>query len=187
MFSKRKILLRKGLTLVELVVVVMIISILFTFVSISLVNLIRPSVSTTVDKFKETLLYCYKTAMIHNEAVLLKINLDENKYSAYRVTRNEEGIHERKILEIGLPSNSKIREIIDIRGVRYETGEIIVPFTYTGVAEDYTFHFGNDSTTERSVLLYRYNGKVVVKPGEVTRIAKDDKSGTSVDFEENNE
>lgn len=179
--------IRKGLTLVELVVVVMILSILFTFVSVALVNLIRPSASTIVDKFKETLMYCYKTAMIHNEAVLLKINLDENKYAAFRVTRNEEGIQERKILESGFPSYSKIREIVDIRGVRYETGVVIVPFTYTGVAEDYTFHFGDESTTERSVLLYRYNGKVVVKPGEVTRIAKDDKSGTSTDLEENNE
>ncbi len=179
--------IKKGLTLVELVVVVMILAILFTFVSVSLMNLIRPSVATTVDKFKETLIYCYKTAMIHNEAVLLKINLDERKYAAFRVTRNEEGIKERKILEAGFPSHSKIREIIDIRGIRYEAGEIIVPFTYTGVAEDYTFHFGDDSNTERSVLLYRYNGKVVVKPGEVTRVAKDDKSGTSVDFDENNE
>lgn len=175
------------MTLVETVVVVMILSILVVYISTALMGFIRPSPSDTVDKFRETLKYCYRMAMIHNQAVILKVDIDEKRYSAFRVTRSDEGIEEKKFLEIGLPSNSRIREIIDIRGVKYESGIVNIPFTYTGVSEDFTFHFGDDSTTVRTVLLYRYNGKVIVKPGEVTRIAKEDKGGSMIDFEDSQE
>ncbi len=176
--------LRRGMTLVETVVVVMIISILVVYISTALLSFIRPSPSDTVDKFKETLKYCYRLAMIHNQAVILKVNLDENKYSAYRVIRSEEGIEEKKFLEIGLPSNARIKKIIDLRGVNYDTGIVNIPFTYTGVAEDFSFHFGNDSQVVRSVILYKYNGKVIVKPGEVSRVAKENPAGSSIDLEE---
>ncbi len=173
---------RKGLTLIETVVVIFIIGILMSYTISSLRSVIRPSVSDTVEKFRQGIVYCYRSAMLHNQAVLLKIDLEKQKYSAYRIVRSEDGITEKKILESSLTSNSYIREIVDIRGVVFDKGELVIPFTYTGVSEDYSFHFGDDSGTQKSLLMYRYNGKIIVREGEITRKARDEKNSKS-DFD----
>ncbi|MCE9500537.1 MAG: hypothetical protein K8R21_08575, partial [Leptospira sp.] len=51
----------------------------------------------------------------------------------------------------------------------YETGHLRIPFTYNGTTEDYNIHIGDDSTIRKTILLYKYRGKVGVKNGEVNR------------------
>lgn len=177
---------RKGLTLVEIAVVVFIMGILMSYVISSLKNIFRPSVADTVEKFRQSIVFCYQSALLHNQAVLLKVNLDDQKYTAYRVVRSEDGITEKKIIASSFTSNSHVREIVDIRGVVHERGEIVIPFTYTGVSEDYSFHFGDDSGTQKTLLLYRYNGKITIKDGEVTRKARNDSTKKS-DFDDADE
>jgi general secretion pathway protein H len=132
-------------------------------------SLMRPSVSGTVEKFQQALNYCYQNAIIHNQVVEMHLDIEKGNYTAYRIVRTEEGIKPKKILTADLPSNSKIINIFDLRGVKYETGIVKIPYTYTGVAEDYSIHFGDEYGIKKTLLVYRYNGKTVIKNGDVTR------------------
>ncbi|HMV43942.1 MAG TPA: type II secretion system protein [Leptospiraceae bacterium] len=161
---------RRGMTLVEIVVVVSILGLLMALMVSSVSSLIRPSSKDTADKIKAGLYYAYQTAIISNNTVLFDIDMEKNKFTAAKLIRSEEGLKEKKVLEVALPSHNKIVNVTDLRGVKYETGHLIIPFTHDGVAGDYNIHIGEDANNiYKSILLYRYNGKIVVKNGEVNR------------------
>ncbi len=161
---------RKGLTLVELAVVISIIGILMTMVISSLANLIRPSVADTSEKLKAAILFCYQTAILNNQTVILDLDIEEDKYTAYKINRKEEGLEEQKILESGkLPSYSSIVNVTDLRGVKYETGHLRIPFTHNGTSGDYNIHIGDEVKIKKTILVYKYRGKLSLKDGEVNR------------------
>ena len=165
---KRKI--RSGKTLIEIIVVISILGLLMALMVSSISGLVRPSSKDTSDKMKAGLYYAYQTAIISNQTVLFDIDMEKNKYTASKLVRSDEGLKEKKVLEVFLPSNNRVVNVTDLRGVKYETGHLIIPFTHDGVAGDYNIHLGEDANTiSKSVLLYRYNGKIVVKNGDVNR------------------
>lgn len=161
---------RKGLTLVELAVVISIIGLLMSMVISSLANLIRQSVADTSEKLKSAIQFCYETAILNNQTVILEIDIEEDKYTAYKLNRKEEGVEEKKILESGkLPSYSSIVDITDLRGMKYESGKLRIPFTHNGTAGDYNIHIGDETKIRKTILVYKYRGKIVLKDGEVNR------------------
>ncbi|MBP7281371.1 MAG: type II secretion system protein [Leptospiraceae bacterium] len=165
-----KLRIRKGMTLIEIVVVVSILGLLMALMATSISGLIRPSAKDTTDKMKAGLFYSYQTAIIGNQTVLFEIDMEKNKYTASKIIRADEGLQHKKVLEVSLPSNNRVVDVTDLRGVKYETGVLVIPFTHDGVAGDYNIHIGEDANSiNKTVLLYRYNGKIVVKNGEVNR------------------
>jgi general secretion pathway protein H len=168
----RTISIRRGLTLIEIVVVVSILGIILTISISSLKNFIRPSAVDVADKLKATLIYCHNTAIIHNQAVILQLDIENNKYIAHRIVRSETGISEKKIIEINLSSSGRLIDVVDLRGIKYDTGIVKIPFTYNGVSEDFSIHLGDEVKIKKSVLNYRYNGKVIIKEGEFSRKAR---------------
>jgi general secretion pathway protein H len=168
---------RRGLTLVEMVVVVMLIGILMTLTITSLMNFVRPSVAGTVEKFQQALNYAYQNAIIHNLAVEMQLDFDKQTYSVVRIVRTDDGIKPKKIMEVSLPYNSKLIAIYDLRGVKYDSGMVKIPYTYTGVADDFTIQFGEGSKVKKTVIVFRYNGKSMIKNGELIR--KIDTNGTT--------
>ncbi len=162
--------LRSGLTLIEMTVVVAIVSILLVIVGTSLLSFIRPSSTTIADKLKAGLVFSYRTAQISNCTVMFEIDMENNTYQAFKILRDESGVKEKKILKGKLPNNNRVVDITDIRGIKFENIKFRIPFTHNGVSEDYNIHIGSDSTSiKKTVLLYRYNGKVFVKNGEANR------------------
>ncbi|MCB1160647.1 MAG: prepilin-type N-terminal cleavage/methylation domain-containing protein, partial [Leptospiraceae bacterium] len=160
---------RRGLTLVEIIVVVSILGLLISMTVSSLMNLIIPSVSNTSEKLKAALFFCYQTAILSNQTVVLTIDFENNKYKAIRIQRTEKGLEKKVILESGMPINTKFMSITDIRGIKHETGFFSIPFTHTGIAEDYNIHLGNGSNVSKTVQLFRYNGRIEIKNGEEDR------------------
>lgn len=161
---------KKGMTLIEIIVVVSILGLLMGLMVSSISGLVRPSAKDTSDKMKAGLFYAYQTAIISNQTVLFDIDMEKNKYTASKLIRSDEGLKQKKVLEVNLPSNNKVVDVTDLRGVKYETGHLVIPFTHDGVAGDFNIHLGEDANSiTKTVLLYRYNGKVVVKNGEVNR------------------
>mgnify|MGYP000873611133 CR=1 FL=1 len=161
---------RKGMTLIEIIVVVSILGLMMALMVSSISGLVRPSSKDTADKFKAGLYYAYQTAVISNQTVLFDIDMEKNKYTASKLIRSDEGLKEKKVLEVNLPSNNRVVNITDLRGVKYETGHLVIPFTHDGVSGDYNIHIGEDANTiSKSILLYRYNGKIVIKNGDVNR------------------
>ncbi len=163
---------RRGLTLIEIVVVVSILGIILSISISSLKNFIRPSTVDVAEKLKATLIYCHNTAIIHNQAVILQIDIENNKYFAHRIIRSETGISEKKIIEIKLSSSGRLIDVVDLRGITYDTGIVKIPFTYNGVSEDFSIHLGDEYKIKKSVLNYRYNGKVIIKEGNFSRKAR---------------
>jgi prepilin-type N-terminal cleavage/methylation domain-containing protein len=178
---------RKGLTLIEIAVVIAVMGTIMAIAISSLRGLIRPSAKDTASKFQSALYFCYKNAIVHNSAVVLKIDLDLNEYNAFRIIRTEEGMKEKKILSAKLPKHSRILSVQDIRGIRQETGIALIPFTHSGVSQDYNFYFGGDSGIEKTVMNYRYNGKVIVLNGEKQRHLEDSNSKNSLFENESNQ
>jgi general secretion pathway protein H len=173
--------LKKGLTLVEMVVVVSIIGFLLAIVGASIKGFIRPSSKSISEKLKASLVYSYRAALVSNCTVVFDIDMELDKYTAYKIIRDEVGVKEKKILEGKLPKNNRVVDIVDLRGVKFENMKVRIPFTHSGISADYNIHIGEDSTNiDKTILLYRYNGKVIVKNGEVNRTAGSNReSGTS--------
>jgi general secretion pathway protein H len=170
---------RKGLTLVEIVVVVSIMGLLLSISITSVSNFIRPSTTDVSEKLKAAIIYCHKSAIIHNQAVILQLDIDKNQYIAHRIVRTETGITEKKILEVKLSSSGRLIDVVDLRGILYDSGVVKIPFTYSGVSEDYSIHLGDEYRVKKSVLNYRYNGKVVVRDGNFSRKASGNDFGNS--------
>ena len=170
---------RRGLTLVEIAVVVSIMGVLLSVSITSISSFIRPSATDVSEKLKAAIIYCHKSAIIHNQAVILQLDIDNNQYFAHRIVRSETGISEKKIMEVKLSSSGKLIDIVDIRGIKYDTGVVKIPFTYNGVSEDFSIHLGDEYRIKKSVLNYRYNGKVIVKDGNFTRTAKGNENGNN--------
>ncbi|MEM7181830.1 MAG: prepilin-type cleavage/methylation domain-containing protein [Spirochaetota bacterium] len=161
--------IRKGLTLVEQVVVVMIVGMLISMTMSSLMNLINPSAEDDADKLKASFIYCYQTARIKNQTVILELDIEKNSYQAFRLNRGDEGIDKKKLLDVSMAID--IVHVTDMRGIKYEAGKLKIPFTYSGVSEDYNIHLGSGGEIKKTVQLYRYNGRVVLKNGEKDRIS----------------
>lgn len=161
--------IRKGLSLIEQVVVVMIVGLLMSMTLSSLSNIIFPTSEDDADKLKASLIYSYQTALIKNQTVIVEIDLEKNQYKAYRLERSDEGIEKKELLNVNM--SSEVVHITDIRGIKYEEGIIKIPFTYSGVSEDFNIHLGNNGTIRKTVQLYRYNGKVKIKNGEKDRLS----------------
>ncbi|MCE9500580.1 MAG: type II secretion system GspH family protein, partial [Leptospira sp.] len=73
---------RRGLTLVEIGVSIMVIGVLMAMVASSLSNFIRPSSTDVSEKIKSALVFCYETAILNNQTVILDIDIEEDKYTA---------------------------------------------------------------------------------------------------------
>jgi len=177
---------KRGLTLIEIVVVVSILGVILSISVSSLKNFIRPSTIDVAEKLKATLIYCHNTAIIHNQAVILQIDIENNKYFAHRIVRSETGISEKKIIEINLSSSGRLIDVVDLRGIKYDTGIVKIPFTYNGVSEDFSIHLGDEYKIKKSVLNYRYNGKVIIKEGNFSRKAKGSEFNDSRNPEDEN-
>jgi general secretion pathway protein H len=178
MLSKKKS--RKGMTLIEIVVVVSIIGVLLAIVGSSISGFIRPSAKSIADKLKASMQYAYRVAMVNNCTVGFDIDMEKNTYTAFKILRDENGLKEKKILEGKFPANNKVVDITDIRGIKFENSKFRIPFTHSGISGDYNIHIGEAGSIQKTVLVYRYGGKVLVKNGEVNRVAGQNKdSGTS--------
>lgn len=185
-FSFHKSKSRRWLTLVEIIVVVGVIGVVMGFAISTLKGMIRPSATGAAEKFQKALQFCYKNAIIHNSAVMLRVDLENNTYTAFRLVRTESGLVEKKILAAKLSNFSRIMDIEDIRGIKQESGIVNIPFTYTGISEDYNIHFGNEDEIVKTVINFRYNGRTLVRDGEVHRTVEENNEKNSVFEDEKN-
>ncbi len=166
---KPKLLLKKGLTLVEMVVVMMILGILFTMTAISISNFLKPPPKETTDNIKSALMYAYQTAILNNQTVMFVLYKTENKYSVVKIDRTDEGLVEKKLLESVLPSNLTVADVMDLRGIKYESEKVEIPFNRDGISENYDIHLGQDGNIVYTIMVYKFNGRIDVVSGEKSR------------------
>ena len=166
--SKNKIgrFTRRGITLIELVVVMFLISFLIVFLATSLPNFIKTSSFESAEAVEALLNFSSRFAVLNNVQTKLIIDMDTRKIKAVALNESEKGLEEKVLKSITLPESSRVIKIIDIRGLELTKGIVEIPFSFNYVSEDYIIGIGDDEV-KTSLLNFKYNNKIVKKTGEV--------------------
>ncbi len=150
-----KISLSKGLTLVELLVVIFIISIATALIMPSFWRSQGDEVKSEAKHMSATLRYVYDQAVSKKETYIFRFNLDEDSYSfkangesrSYQIT-----IHEG-LRDIIIPSLGRVSE-----------GEVTVEFGALGPNEPITVHL-KDEGIEYTVFFNHLTGRTKIYEG----------------------
>ncbi|MCB1190278.1 MAG: hypothetical protein KDK90_07585 [Leptospiraceae bacterium] len=153
----------------EMVVVMMILGVLITMTAVSISNFIKPPPKEITDNIKAALFYAYQTAILNNQTVMFVLNRADNKYLVVKIDRTDEGLEEKKMLESSLPSNLSIVDVMDLRGIKYESEKIEIPFNRDGISENYDIHLGREGNIIYTIMIYKFNGRIEIVPGEKSR------------------
>ncbi|PJZ68526.1 prepilin-type cleavage/methylation domain-containing protein [Leptospira perolatii] len=160
---------RAGFTLIELSVVIFMIGAIMLTVLPSVAKLFTPGAQEEALVLHDAVKFCYRRSMLNQKTIFLELNVDTEEYQILEIERDENGLHEKPIFETKeLPSSSAIVDVMDARGYRYVKGKVRIPFSPTGVAEDFYIHLGPDPEIKRTLIVRRYGGKSEIKEGEET-------------------
>jgi general secretion pathway protein H len=158
---------RSGLTLVELVIVIMIVGFLMVFVGGILRNLIVPTTEDVSAKLSEAFKFGADKAQLTNQTVVFRYDFDKAEYQFFSLKREEDGITEQSILKkTKLPFYSKILKTRDFSGKVTYQGQFKILFSPQGNATDLFIYLGSDSEIKKTMQVFRYSGKIKVYPGE---------------------
>jgi general secretion pathway protein H len=158
---------RSGLTLVELVIVILVIGFLMVFVGGILRNLLVPTTEDISAKLSEAFKFGADKAQLTNQTVVFKYDFDTSEYQFFILKREEDGLVEQSILKkTKLPFYSKIIKTRDFSGKVTYQGKLKLLFTPQGTATDLFLYLGSESEIKKTMQIYRYSGKIKVYPGE---------------------
>ena len=161
---------RKGLTTIELIIVVAVIGFLFTITAVSIKNFIVPSSKDTSAIVQSSLIFAYNHALLNHKTVFFQLDMEKQEYQVFRVEREDDGIREEPITKVvSLPFNNHIFAIVDFGGRKKTEGIIRIPYSHDGTSWDVTLLMGEEGSVSKSIQVYRYGGKVYIKNGEDIR------------------
>lgn len=164
--------LRKGITSIELIVVVAVIGFLFTITALSIRNFFMPSSQDTSETVQNTLRFAYNHALLNHKTVVFYLDFENQDHQVFRIERDDEGIREEAITKkVKFPFNNNVFTAIDIGGRRYSENVLKISYTHDGTGEDYTLLMGEEGNVKKSIQIFKYGGKVKVENGEKIRLA----------------
>ncbi len=159
---------RRGLTIIEMAIVIITLGIM-----IGMLGSIISSVAflqTTKDEallLKEALVFCRRTAIKSNTTVYLEINIDENKYRAFRYARSEGKLEKEDFIkERALSDSNGIAGVALASGTKVTSGILEIPFSPEGIAEEIAIYMGPRPEVRNTVLYSRYGTGASVVQGE---------------------
>lgn len=155
---------RKGVTLVEIAVVLMVIALLFTIVASMLSNIaLLQSADDEAVLIKKVLLFSRKSAVRSNRKVHVEFNLDDEKYRAYRMDRSQDKPKEDVIVKSrSLSSSNGIMAIASADGKRITEGTITLNISPLGTGEETAIYLGNGTEIKATVIFHKFDEGVDV-------------------------
>lgn len=172
MQNPSRIRLRSGLTTIELIVVMAVVGFLFSITMVSLKNFIIPASQDTAQELQASLRFAYNHSLLNHKTVILEFDFETQEYQTFRVEREDDGIREESILRrTKLPFNNQIFSAVDLGGREIREGKIRIPYAHDGSSWDITLLMGEEGNVKKSIQIFRYGGRVIIRNGEDIRIA----------------
>lgn len=163
----RKISFRSGMSLIEMAIVILVISVLTAGLAAMLnsFSILRNSVEEG-EMLKADVLSSRTAAIKSNQNVYLELNLDEESYRVYRFDRDvnlkEEIVIKPRslsflnsIVAVSTGSSNKITEKI-----------ITIPFLPDGSSQETAIYLGTADEIKSTIFIHRYGNSVEVFKGE---------------------
>lgn len=175
MKSNHRSSIRRGITTIELIVVIAVIGFLFTITAVSLKNFLAPTSHDSALAIQSTLKFGYNNALLNNKTVVFVFNIEKQEYYLIRMERDDEGLREEALSKIKkMPFNNKILTAVDFSGRKIQEGLIKIPYSHDGTSIDFTLLIGELEDTKKSIQIFRYGGKVRILNGEKIRTSTKD-------------
>lgn len=166
--------LRRGLTILELSIVVLLVSlILFTLVSITSRFSRFKSTEDEGTILRDSLVFARSTAITSNEPIYFEFNLDEETYRAYRKESKDGELTEKDVIKQRSLSAGNSLIGLQIGSSNRETrGKLTVRLFPEGTSDELAVFMGPEPEIKATVLFSRY-GKGEVMEGEQTSALED--------------
>lgn len=164
--------IRKGVSIIELIVVVAVIGFLFTITAVSIKNFFLPSAKETSETIQSALKFAYNHSRLNHKTVIFLFDFDKNEFKVVRLEREDSGIQEKQVTKpVKLPFNNKIFAAYNLLGTEFREGILKIHFHPDGTSEDYTLLMGEEGNVKKSIQIFRYGGVIKILNGENIRIA----------------
>jgi len=160
--------LKKGLTLLEIAIVIFVISILL-YITGSMVKSISIFKDTEdeAELLKRQILYSSQTAILSNEVVYLELDLDEETYRSFRMERSEGGITEEPVVTKHSLSGFHSLISVAVNGGSIVTEKTIqIPFSPDGSAQEAAVYMGPEGEINATLIIRKYGPRVDLFQGE---------------------
>ncbi len=148
--------LRRGLSLVEMAVVIMVIAL----VMLIFTPLLGQWISSFSEESEAALMarhleFSRNTAIKSNRVVVFRIDLDEDRYEAYSFDRSGSQTEKKQLIEA---TEVHIRELRTAYSNRIDQGAIRLHFLPSGVGEELQISFEVDTVDPLILCFNRYSG-----------------------------
>jgi len=170
----RLVRLRRGLTILELSIVVLLVSlVLFTLVSITSRFSRFKSTEDEGTILRDSLVFARSTAITSNEPIFFEFNLDEETYRGYRkVSQDNEIVEKDVIKQRNLAAGNSLIGIQIGSANRETRGKVMMRLFPEGTSDELAVFMGPEPEIKTTVLFSRY-GKGEVTQGEQTSALED--------------
>lgn len=171
----RQVRLRRGLTIVELAIVILLVSIiLVTLASIASRFSRFKSTEDEGEILRDSLVFARSTAITSNEQIYFEFDLDEETYRGYRKVSTEDGtVEEKDVIKKRSLSSTNSLIAMQVGSANRETrGKLTIRLYPEGTSDELAIYMGQEPEIKATVLFTRY-GKGSVAQGEQTSALED--------------
>ncbi len=154
---------KKGLTIVEMAIVLLLFSIVFSIIFSLIQNFsIFKTTQEESEILKDIYLFAKRSAIKSGQIIYMDIDLNENKYKIYRKKRSEV-VENETLIERNLSMNNQIVYLKTHSNKIIDNGIITVLFYPQGFNDEIYFFLGSKNNIKKTVIYPRYGQFAIIK------------------------